>query len=288
LSGIACKSVEQKKFESLPQYKEFYMMARFIMTDYERRMFKYLPDSAARDKFIKEFWKRRDPTPDTDENENYDEFMNRIAFANRNFRERTKGMGWNTVRGRILLQLGFPIERKREHYNLMSENRYVPYEIWYYPRFELVLGFIDKNDDGKYELMDPPPGLLSAIDEAVYEFDINKKYRGKKSIKFNGIYKKGMLIISFPIKNILFKKFGDIMSVQYKFDITVFSNYKEIDKISIKKIIEKDKDEFLKLKKLSVEIPYELQKKGKYYFDILVTDLINKSRYRRYISYRKL
>jgi len=287
LLNMACKSIEQKKFESTPQYKDFYMTARFIMTDYERKMFKALPDDESRNRFIKEFWDRRDPTPNTDENENYEEFQNRIAFANKNFRERTKGMGWNTVRGRILLQLGFPIQRKREQYNLMSENRYVPYELWYYPRFELVLGFIDKNDTGKYELMDPPPGLLSAIDEAIYEFDINKKFRGKGKFKFKGKYKAGNLIITFPMKNVLFKKAGNKMSVEYELSIGVFLNFKRLKQFKIYRKIEKDKEEFLSIDKLSVKIPYKLQERGKYYFDVIVTDLINNTRYRRYITVRK-
>ncbi len=286
LFGFACRSIEQKKFEKSPYYKSFYRTTRFIMTDYEKKIYRFLPDNKAIEDFIKDFWKRRDPTPNTEENENYDEFLRRIAYANKYFRERTRGLGWNTNRGRILLQLGFPLQRRREQYNLQSETRYVPYEIWYYPRFELVLGFIDRGDTGKYELLSPPPGLLSAIDEAIYEFDINKKYRGKFLFKFKGKYKKNKLIFTFPVKNILFKELENKMKIKYKFDISVFLNYKKIDFLSITKTIEKKKEELLKLNKLHIDIPYNIRTKGKYYFDVLVTDLINNTRHRRYISYR--
>jgi hypothetical protein len=76
------------------------------------------------------------------------------------------------------------------------------------------------------------------------------------------------------------------MTVKYKFDINVFLNYKKIDFLSITKIIEKEKEEFLKSNKLHIKIPYNLNTKGKYYFDILVTDLINNTRYRRYVSHK--
>jgi len=286
LFGFACRSIEQKKFEKSPYYKSFYRTARFIMTDYEKKIYRFLPNNKAIEEFIKDFWKRRDPTPNTEANENYDEFLKRIAYANKNFRERTRGLGWNTNRGRILLQLGFPLQRRREQYNLQRENRYVPYEIWYYPRFELVLGFIDRGDTGKYELLSPPPGLLSAIDEAIYEFDINKNFRGKSLFKFKGKYKKNKLIFTFPVKNILFKESKNKMTVKYKFDISVFLNYKKIDFLSITKTIEKKKEGFLKLNKLHIKIPYNLSTKGKYYFDVLVTDLINNTRYRRYVSHK--
>ena len=281
-----CKSLEQKKFEQNPLYESFYQTTRFIMTKYEKNMYKYLPDDNAREQFIKEFWLRRDPTPSTEENENYDDFQNRIQYANKHFRERTKGFGWNTIRGRILLQLGFPIDRRRDHYNLQTQTRAVPYEIWYYPRFELGLTFIDRNDSGKFELFNPPPGLLSSIDEAIYEFDINKKFWGKSSFKFKAKYSDNGILLNLPTKNILYREEDGYMSAEFQIEIIVYLDFKKIDKLISKKIIKEKKEDILKMNKIKIHVKRELKQKGKYYFDILVTDIFNKSRYRRFVSYK--
>ena len=138
--------------------------------------------------------------------------------------------------------MGFPLERRRDQYNLRTQTTSVPYELWHYPRFELVLAFIDRKDTGKFELIDPPPGLLSSIDEAIYEFDINKKFHGKSSFRFKGKYKENNLILTFPTKNILFKEEGEFMVARFKFDIRISLNYNKIDSfILTKKIKKKEK-----------------------------------------------
>ena len=59
---------------------------RWIITDEERAAFKQLSNDEERDQFIEAFWQRRDPTPDTDENEFKEEHYRRIAYANEHFR----------------------------------------------------------------------------------------------------------------------------------------------------------------------------------------------------------
>ena len=282
-----CKSIEQKMFEKDPFYESFYLSTRFIMTKYERNMYKFLPDKTSKEKFINEFWLRRDPTPDTKINENHEAFKSRIAYANKYFTERTKGHGWDTIRGRILLQLGFPIERRKDQYNLQSQSVYVPYELWYYPRFELVLAFIDRKDSGKFELFNPPPGLLSNIDEAIYEFDMHYKFRGKSSFRFKGKYKGDNLIIKFPTKHIRFKEDRSFMIIKLKLNIGIYMNYKKIKSIFLTKNIKMESADLLKLKNLIIFVPIQIKQKGRYYFDILIEDVINKSRYRRFVSFKK-
>src|SRR6201991_4534488 len=71
----------------------------YIITDEERKAFKKLATDDERERFIEEFWRRRDPDPDTDENEFKEEYYERIAYANEHF---TSGIpGWKTDRGRI-------------------------------------------------------------------------------------------------------------------------------------------------------------------------------------------
>src|SRR4026207_1469795 len=57
----------------------------YIITDEERKAFKKLATDDERERFIEEFWRRRDPDPDTDENEYREEYYERIAYANEHF-----------------------------------------------------------------------------------------------------------------------------------------------------------------------------------------------------------
>ena len=76
----------------------------WIITDEERAAFKQLSNDEERDNFIEAFWQRRDPTPDTEENEYKEEHYRRIAYANEHF---AAGIpGWKTDRGRIYIMYG--------------------------------------------------------------------------------------------------------------------------------------------------------------------------------------
>jgi GWxTD domain-containing protein len=79
---------------------------RWIISDEERAAFKQLSNDEERDQFIEQFWLRRDPTPDTVENEYKEEHYRRIAYANEHF---AAGIpGWRTDRGRIYIMYGPP------------------------------------------------------------------------------------------------------------------------------------------------------------------------------------
>ena len=81
---------------------------RWIISPEERAAFKKLSNDEERDDFIENFWLRRDPTPDTPENEFKEEHYRRIAYANEHF---AAGMpGWKTDRGRIYIMYGPPDE----------------------------------------------------------------------------------------------------------------------------------------------------------------------------------
>jgi len=80
----------------------------YIITDEERKAFKRLSTDDERENFIEAFWLRRDPTPDTEENEYKEEHYRRIAYANERF---ASGIpGWKTDRGRIYIVYGPPDE----------------------------------------------------------------------------------------------------------------------------------------------------------------------------------
>src|SRR3990172_10461050 len=78
----------------------------YIITDEERSAFKKLTTDEERYQFIEQFWLRRDPSPDTIENEFKDEHYRRIAFSNERFASGKPG--WKTDRGRIYITWGAP------------------------------------------------------------------------------------------------------------------------------------------------------------------------------------
>ena len=64
----------------------------YIITDEETKAFKRLQTDEEREQFIEQFWLRRDPTPDTEENEYKEEHYRRIAYANEHLRFRHSGL----------------------------------------------------------------------------------------------------------------------------------------------------------------------------------------------------
>ncbi|HEY7097109.1 MAG TPA: GWxTD domain-containing protein [Terriglobales bacterium] len=81
---------------------------RWIISDEEQKAFKMLSNDEERDNFIEAFWQRRDPTPDTADNEFKDEHYRRMAYANEHF---PAGIpGWKTDRGRMYIMYGPPDE----------------------------------------------------------------------------------------------------------------------------------------------------------------------------------
>ena len=54
----------------------------YIISDEERRAFTSLSNDEERDNFIEAFWQRRNPNPDSPDNEYKEEHYRRIAYAN--------------------------------------------------------------------------------------------------------------------------------------------------------------------------------------------------------------
>ncbi|MGE5646615.1 MAG: GWxTD domain-containing protein [Acidobacteriota bacterium] len=140
----------------------------YIITDEERQAFKRLQTDEERDQFIEQFWLRRDPTPDTLENEMKEEHYRRIAYANERF---ASGIpGWKTDRGRIYITYGPPDERD-EHPSGGTYERPIeegggttstyPFETWRYRYIEGIgtdinIEFVDPTMTGEYHMtMDP-------------------------------------------------------------------------------------------------------------------------------------
>lgn len=140
----------------------------YIITDEERKAFKKLATDDERERFIEEFWRRRDPDPDTDENEFKEEYYERIAYANEHF---ASGIpGWKTDRGRIWIMYGKPDGREthpmggayeRPSYEGGGSTTTYPFETWFY-RYIAGVGsgieieFVDPTGSGEYRIARNP------------------------------------------------------------------------------------------------------------------------------------
>ncbi len=136
----------------------------WIITDEERAAFKQLSNDEERDNFIEAFWQRRDPTPDTEENEYKEEHYRRIAYANEHF---AAGIpGWKTDRGRIYIMYG-PADEVDSHPSGGTYERPMeegggetstfPFEQWRYRYLEgigqeVIIEFVDKCMCNEYRM----------------------------------------------------------------------------------------------------------------------------------------
>src|ERR1039458_6432364 len=78
----------------------------WIISDEETKAFKNLSNDEERDAFIEQFWLRRNPNPDSPDNEFREEHYRRIAYANEHFAAGKPG--WKTDRGHIYISFGKP------------------------------------------------------------------------------------------------------------------------------------------------------------------------------------
>ena len=157
----------------------------YIITKEEKKAFMALQTDEERENFIENFWRRRDPNPDTEENEFREQYYERIAYANEHF---TSGIpGWKTDRGRIYISWGKPDEiethpsggaYERPSYEGGGSTTTYPFEIWWYRHLDgpgdgVEIEFVDPTGTGEYHiardanekdalLMVPGAGLTTA------------------------------------------------------------------------------------------------------------------------------
>ncbi len=140
----------------------------YIITDEEKKAFKQLRTDDERQTFVENFWARRDPTPDTEENEYKEEHYRRIAYANDHY---ASGIpGWKTDRGMIYIKYGPPDEidahpsggsYERPIEEGGGETSTYPFEDWRYRYIEGVgtnvqIEFVDTTMSGEYHFsLDP-------------------------------------------------------------------------------------------------------------------------------------
>ncbi|MFP4081829.1 MAG: GWxTD domain-containing protein [Candidatus Aminicenantes bacterium] len=168
----------QSEGELPPRFKKWLEQeVVYIITPLEKEVFLQLQTDRERDLFIEAFWKHRDPTPGTPENEFKEEHYRRINYVNYHFGRAVPKPGWKTDRGRIYIILGEPRDINR----YTGETQIYNTEVWFYQgltQYGLPAGFnlvfFQKGGVGEYVLYSPladgPQALLTSYfgDQADY------------------------------------------------------------------------------------------------------------------------
>jgi GWxTD domain-containing protein len=141
----------------------------YIITPLEREVFLKLNTDRERNIFIEAFWKHRDPTPGTPENEFKVEHYRRVNYVNHFFGRGSPTPGWRTDRGRVYIILGEPTDLQR----FEGQSEIYPVEVWFYQGktdiglpagFYIV--FFKPGNVGEFELYSPsidgPKALLTS------------------------------------------------------------------------------------------------------------------------------
>jgi GWxTD domain-containing protein len=285
----ACTS--RMALEQDPFFDSFFDMTRHIMSSEEIDIYRHLPDKESKQDFITEFWAKRDPDPNTEENESKESFEERIDFANRWFDERKgKKRGWDTLRGRILLQLGFPEERRTGQNRTVDRyqtSRFVPTEVWVYYRHQLVLTFVDRKGFGEYDLENIPASLLTAIDNSKYAIDSAVFPDVKNAFKFEAVHRDGMLEITIPTKRLIFTEEGENLTARLNFVIYLYQNFRKQDTLVRETTYSNKKDSLLTMNEVTVKLPLDQLNEGSYFLDIIGRDLGANQRFRTFCQIKK-
>ena len=162
----------------------------YIISENERSVFRTLRTDAERDNFIRMFWNRRDPTPDTPVNEFREEHYRRIAYANEKYFEGKAG--WRTDRGRVYVMFGPPDFFETNPgggrgflFGAQAPTAEFPSEVWTYQNIpglktqegRVEFTFVNYYAAGSYQLTDNP-----ALANALRNISVPARYAGYNDI----------------------------------------------------------------------------------------------------------
>jgi len=268
---VSCASYTMQKNLD-PESREFISKVRYIIAKKERKVFLNLPESE-RKAFMEEFWKSRDPDPETEENEYKDEYFKRIDEANHIFKEGSPG--WLQDRGRIYILLGPPWERQTfpRGFNFYDK----PEEIWYYGWF--VIRFMDYDWSGEYRLVPDSSWQIAELNKAQmvlqpkgsegkypFEFDLKVKKIAENEVAVQ---------VNVPYKNIWFEEKEGQLKASLKLTMEIFdSSEKKIwdHKKNYPIDLTEEELEAIIVKDYPIEIRVELTP-GKYTFSAELTNM---------------
>jgi GWxTD domain-containing protein len=158
----------QQKTPKLEKAKDWLQSeVQYLITEEERQVYQRLTTDEERERFVEDFWKRRDRNPERPGGFR-EEFFRRVAYANENFHAGTPG--WKTDRGRIYILYGPPNRRDARPMGGRYEKppsmggdtiTTYPFEIWEYDYIngigqDVTIEFVDRTGAGLYVLETDP------------------------------------------------------------------------------------------------------------------------------------
>jgi len=154
LSSLLFPGQKLKEKDLSERHQEWLKQVSYIIRPEERDVFMRLENDRERDLFVDTFWKQRDPTPGTPQNEYKDEHLRRFIHANQRYGRNTPREGWMTDQGRMYIILGEPASKE-----IFETSGIYPAEVWTYygdrskglpTQFNLV--FFQRSGAGEYKL----------------------------------------------------------------------------------------------------------------------------------------
>lgn len=273
---VACGGPPRAKLD--PESQEFYDIAQMIMSREEAKIFRLLPDAESRKEFIKEFWEKRDPFPDTPKNEFKDEFMARIIYADQRFKE--GGKGRNTDRGRIYIFMG-PPDKFEEIFTHEDTSVRGSVIYWYYYNYNLGIEFVDEKGTGQYRIRRYEGDFFEAMDilKLGGSFGPDNIFK-RRVVKFQLDYDKEekKIAIVLPAKDLNFSEdeegafYVDLDFVFYIYDRAG----QRVGKYSENRVFKVTIQEYPDLKEVPFYFNYELPG-GKGYIDVTISGRGEKS-----------
>ena len=305
--GLSCSTSPGINIDQGPSFGPLFDQVRLIMTDEEIKIWKSLPDISAREEFIDEFWKVRDPDPGTDENEAKEEFEERVHYANMWFgtfnprrgleaeseAEQGSRRGWNEDRGRIYIVLGPPDiiqflgpdteQISFDGTRIRPGTEQWTIEQWIYDRFRIAVMF-SKSSGGAWRIDSYDSHLFEVLDWAKLNW-ISGDFREdvERRFKFKAKSTKDGLRIIIPVKRV---SFDEDFRAEFGLKINVYREDVKVGTIEETKTLEKSEDELFEMKNIEFEVPYRAAEKGKYLFDIIIQDRMAPalSKYRTFVK----
>ena len=133
---------------TIASFNQAILAMRYILVDDEYKMMRRSKPEKQEELFLS-YWKERDPSPETKENELQDEYFSRVAYANSSFKGSTDG--WRTHMGEIYIKFGRPddIEEYSDPFTRIYQQR------WHYYRINKYFDFVDESGFGDYRLTSP-------------------------------------------------------------------------------------------------------------------------------------
>ena len=133
---------------SIASFNQAVLAMRYILVDDEYKNMRRSKPEKQEELFLS-YWKERDPSPETKENELQDEYFSRVAYANNSFKGSTDG--WRTHMGEIYIKFGRPddIEEYSDPFTRIYQQR------WHYYRINKYFDFVDESGFGDYRLTSP-------------------------------------------------------------------------------------------------------------------------------------